>query len=257
MKKKRLFLLLVVMLILTTWMGSGVPVAQSQAPEPQLKMVAIDARSSAEVEKLARMGIDITALREGPVVEGPRGVPVHTYRVEAVASTFDERKLSSEGFSWSDVPGKGPVKKIGEPYDVYHSFDEPINGIKDQLHKIAATYPHIAQLHTIGQSIQHRPLLAMRLTNEKAGGGKPQVLFLATHHAREWVATEMSMRLIKYLTANYGTDARVTELLDTVEVWVVPVANPDGYRHKAAGSSHIGHSKYWQVRMSFSHALKI
>jgi len=158
-------------------------------------------------------------------------MPVQTYRVEAVVSKLDEKKLSSEGFSWSDVPGRGPVKKIGEPYDVYHSFDEPITGIRAQLRSINATYSHIAQLKTVGHSIQKRPMLVMRLTNEKIKEDKPQVLFVGTHHAREWVATEVSMRLIKYLTANYGTDARVTDLLDSVEVWVMPVGNPDGYQY--------------------------
>jgi hypothetical protein len=232
MKRKGLFLLLM-LISLIIFSASSVPVAFSQSPEPMLKMVSIDAGSAGAVKKLARMGIDIAAVREGPVVEGDRGVPIQTYRVEAVVSSLDEKKLSYEGFSWTEVPGKGPVKKIGEPYEVYHSFDEPINGIKDQLHTIAATYPQIAQLKTIGHSIQKRPMLVMRLTNEKAGKkeGKPQVLFVATHHAREWVATEMAMRLIKYLAANYGSDARVTELLDNVEVWIMPVGNPDGYQY--------------------------
>ena len=208
-----------------------VPNVASQAPESNLNMIALDNLSQGQVKKLARMGIDIAAVREGPVVEGKQGLPQKTYRVEAVVSKLDEKELGREGFSWSDVPGKGPVKKIGEPYEVYHSFDEPINGIRAQLNKIKAEYPHIAQLRTIGHSIQKRPMLVMRLTNEKIKGDKPQVLIVGTHHAREWVATEMSMRLIKYLTANYGTDARVTELLDTVEVWVMPVGNPDGYQY--------------------------
>ena len=227
MKRRGLFVLLVVISLITL----NVPVALSQGPQPVLKLVSIDAESAGAVQKLARMGIDIAAVREGPVVEGPRGVSAQTYRVEAVVSAHDEKQLGREGFSWADKPGKGPVKKIGEPYEVYHSFDEPINGIRAQLHNIAATYPHIAQLKKIGHSIQKRDMLVMRLTNEKAGKDKPQVLFVATHHAREWVATEMAMRLIKYLTANYGSDGRVTELLDTVEVWIMPVGNPDGYQY--------------------------
>jgi hypothetical protein len=39
------------------------------------------------------------------------------------------------------------------------------------------------------------------------------------------------MRLSKYLTSMYGSDPQVTHLLDTTEVWVVPVANPDGYQY--------------------------
>ena len=233
MKKRTIMRIWVTGVMILTLSLILVPSAVSQSPQLSLKMVSIEAQSRADVEKLAGMGLDIAAVRKGPVVEGRLGIPMQTYRVEVVVSSIDESKLGREGFSWSEIPGKGPAKKIGEPYEVYHSFDEPINGIKDQLHNIAATYPHIAQLKTIGHSIQKRPMLVMRLTNEKVGKkeGKPQVLFVGTHHAREWVATEMSMRLIKYLTANYGSDARVTELLDNVEVWIMPVGNPDGYQY--------------------------
>lgn len=227
MKKTVLFLLSLIFM-LTIFCASQVPLAHSG---PMLKMVTIEAKALGQVKKLARMGIDITAVRKGPIVKGPRGVPMQTYRVEAVVSAMDEKKLGREKFSWSDLPGKGPVKKIGEPYDVYKSFDAPKTGIKAQLKKIHATYPHITQLKPIGHSIQKRPLLAMRLTNEKIKGKKPQVLFLATHHAREWVATEMAMRLVKYLTSNFGSDGRVTNILNTTEVWVVPVGNPDGYQY--------------------------
>ena len=41
----------------------------------------------------------------------------------------------------------------------------------------------------------------------------------------------MAMRLIKYLTTNYHSDKRVTRLLLTTEIWVIPVANPDGYEY--------------------------
>jgi len=233
MKKQSIFQLLVTGCLILALSLALVPSVASQSPGPALKFVTIEAQSGAEVKELAKMGLDIAAIREGPVVEGPRGIPMQTYHVEAVISSIDAEKLSQSGFSWSDVPGQGPAKKIGEPYQVYHSFDEPVYGIKDQLRTIAATYPKITQVKTFGHSIQNRPMMAMKLTNEKLGkkDGKPQVLIVATHHAREWVATEMSMRLIKYLTTNYGSDARVTDLLDNVEIWIVPVGNPDGYQY--------------------------
>jgi hypothetical protein len=54
MKKKSLFLLLVVIALITL----NVPVALAQDPEPMLTMVFIDAKSAGAVKKLARMGID-------------------------------------------------------------------------------------------------------------------------------------------------------------------------------------------------------
>ena len=203
MKKLLVALGLVIFIALSV---SNAPVVQAELSVPALKMVTIEAKSPGQIKKLARMGIDIAAVRKGPVMEGPRGVPMQTYHVEAVVSASDEKALRGGGFSWSDIPGKGPVKKIGEPYEVYKSFDAPKVGIKAQLRKLASTYPHLCKIKTIGHSIQDRTILAMRLTNEKIKTEKPQVLFLATHHAREWVATEMAMRLIKYLTSNFGSE---------------------------------------------------
>ena len=127
MKKQTIFQLMVTGVLILALSLVLVPNVASQSPGPALKFVTIEAQSGAEVRELARLGLDIAAIREGPVVEGPRGIPMQTYNVETVISSIDEAKLSQEGFSWSEVPGKGPVKKIGEPYEVYHSFDEPIS----------------------------------------------------------------------------------------------------------------------------------
>ncbi len=39
----------------------------------------------------------------------------------------------------------------------------------------------------------------------------------------------MNRRLLHYVIDNYATDPRIQRLLDTTELWFVPVANPDGY----------------------------
>jgi hypothetical protein len=47
-------------------------------------------------------------------------------------------------------------------------------------------------------------------------------------HAREIVTGDIAWRFIDYLAAGYGSNAQVTALLDSTEVWVVPIVNPDG-----------------------------
>ena len=44
---------------------------------------------------------------------------------------------------------------------------------------------------------------------------------------------ELMIALAEYLAHNYGVDDRVTELLDTVEVHILPTLNPDGFETKA------------------------
>ncbi len=205
---------------------------------PLLKMAFIEVDSPVAVKKLARMGIDIAAVRK---IEDPQypAAPIR-YRVEAVVSKKDEKKLRRQGIKWRQVAEKkalsGQARAQAAAATVYHSFDEPETGIRDRLTRIATDYPSLTKLETIGHSLQERPLLALRIGAKSsnwwsAPRRKSEVLFLATHHAREWMAAFMAMRLIDYLTGNYGKDPRVTDLLDSTWVWVVPVANPDGYQY--------------------------
>ena len=60
-------------------------------------------------------------------------------------------------------------------------------------------------------------------------GAKPAVLYLSAQHAREWITPEMNGRLMHYVLDNYGSDPRITSVLNENELWFVPVANPDGY----------------------------
>jgi hypothetical protein len=61
-------------------------------------------------------------------------------------------------------------------------------------------------------------------------------------HARELATAEISWNWIDYLVAGYGTDPTITSLLDTTELWVIPVLNPDGRKIVEGG----GNSPYYQ-----------
>jgi murein tripeptide amidase MpaA len=54
---------------------------------------------------------------------------------------------------------------------------------------------------------------------------------MSTVHAREWISTEVNRRLLHHFVDNYGTNAEVTNIVNTRELWFVLVANPDGYQH--------------------------
>ncbi|WP_245765361.1 M14 family metallopeptidase [Nonomuraea jiangxiensis] len=113
-------------------------------------------------------------------------------------------------------------------YTVYKSYSEP-GGIADQLRAIANANKDIVKLQSIGKSLRGQDILAVKVsTGAKLlpDGLKPATLYSATQHAREWIATEVDMRLLKYVVANKRT---LRDLLNKTELWFVPVANPDGY----------------------------
>ncbi|MFI7635762.1 M14 family zinc carboxypeptidase [Nonomuraea sp. NPDC049400] len=113
-------------------------------------------------------------------------------------------------------------------YTVWKSYSEP-GGIADQLKAIANANKDIVKLQSIGKSLKGQDILAVKVTTGARllpDGVKPSTLYSATQHAREWIATEVDMRLLKYVVANKGT---LRDLLNRTELWFVPVANPDGY----------------------------
>jgi hypothetical protein len=69
-------------------------------------------------------------------------------------------------------------------------------------------------------------ILALHFTK---GKGKPTVTFAGCHHAREIVTPEMVLKMAEHLVEGYGKDAEVTAAIDTRDIWIVPVVNPDGH----------------------------
>jgi predicted RecA/RadA family phage recombinase len=59
-------------------------------------------------------------------------------------------------------------------------------------------------------------------------GSKIGVLAYSQEHAREWATPLVTMEFAERLLANYATDAATHELLQSVDVFVIPTVNPDG-----------------------------
>ncbi|MDQ3927829.1 MAG: hypothetical protein M3328_01650 [Chloroflexota bacterium] len=101
--------------------------------------------------------------------------------------------------------------------------------IETFLHGIATSYPQLATLTNTGSSWEERPQWLMQLGSDRLPGPKPTLFLTAMHHARDIAGPEVLLRLISYLTQNYGVDPDVTWLLDNRRLIFLPVINPDGY----------------------------
>jgi hypothetical protein len=118
-----------------------------------------------------------------------------------------------------------PEITAADTFQVYQSFDKPTIGIRATLEAWAAADPKI-QLDSIGASVEGRPIIAVKVGPAGDDPARPNVLFMGTHHAREWVSTAIAMRLIRWLA-----DSAPPTLLNARDVWVIPVENPDGYQY--------------------------
>ena len=92
------------------------------------------------------------------------------------------------------------------------------------------TYPAIAERVSLGTSVQGRDLWAIHISdNVGVDEDEPEVSYISTMHGDEVVGLEMTLMLADWLTSNYGSVQRATDMVDELDIWLVPTMNPDGY----------------------------
>ena len=126
-----------------------------------------------------------------------------------------------------------PVPFAG-PDSGYTTYAELL-GVIDQ---VVAANPRIATKSVIGRSDQGRDLVAVKISdNVRVDENEPEVLFVHAQHAREHLTVEMAVYLMRLLTDEYGSDSRITDLVNGREIWILPNVNPDGSEYDMAGNT--------------------
>ena len=120
-------------------------------------------------------------------------------------------------------------------FDHFHSYVQ----IDSIMHAVAAQFPRIARVYDIGDSwektagLADRDIWALKISDnvDKEEIREPEVLYMAMHHAREIITPEILLYWMHYLTDNYGKDSTVTRIVNTRQIWIVPLVNPDGFEY--------------------------
>ncbi|MCX5796047.1 MAG: M14 family metallopeptidase [Elusimicrobia bacterium] len=127
----------------------------------------------------------------------------------------------------------------------YHNYDR----MKAALDAVAKSSPKLASVFSIGKGWQGRDIWALRFNTTESGtkpSKKPGALFVGDHHAREHLSVEMPIKIAEYLAA-HQSDAAVKKLLDSRDVYVVPMLNPDGAEYDISTGQYKWHRKNMRV----------
>ncbi|MGB9824074.1 MAG: M14 family zinc carboxypeptidase [Candidatus Hydrothermia bacterium] len=108
----------------------------------------------------------------------------------------------------------------------YHTYDQ----MKSEIISLAQNYSNVCKLDTIGFSVQGRPILCLKISdNPQANEPEPKVRFVGVHHGNEWISAEIPFLYAKYLLENYNSNTQVQNLVNNREIFIIPILNPDGH----------------------------
>jgi hypothetical protein len=125
-------------------------------------------------------------------------------------------------------------------FDYLRPYEEHVQFMED----LVATYPDIAEMISLGLSVEGRPLWALRVTGP--GDDKPGAMYHGAQHGNEKAGASVVAYAAYHLLTNYESDPNVAALVDNVEWFLLPIMNPDGYvRHSRWNAHSIDLNRNW------------
>ena len=133
--------------------------------------------------------------------------------LEAYEAKVEAEKKAERQDRWDD-----PHRKLRP----YLTLDE----IYGRMDETARQHPAMVTVSEYGKSVEGRPLQIMKIS--VGDREKPSMLYSANIHGNEMAGNMICLAIIDYFVEGYGSDRDVTWLLDRLDIYVVPVLNPDG-----------------------------
>jgi hypothetical protein len=209
------------------WLGQ--PAEVRPAPYADHLLVEVDVPDRASLDRLLATGVDVWLEHPRPGVVPVLVAPEH--RAALVAGGWTLRVSSVDVQAQVDaetarLAAQTPVVPGGGGF--FADFRDRAT-IDAELDALVVASPELLTSVDIGESLEGRTIRAIRIT---AAGedDRPAVLITAGQHAREWIAVSSGMYVIDQLVQR-ADEPEIAAILADVQVFVIPVVNPDGYEY--------------------------
>ena len=209
----------------------GAPGAPAQEAGDDNYDVYVGKLDVRDLAVLRSTGLDPHEMDIATTADGLADVEVVLSDEEATDLAADGVELELKETESGESVAEVATRQAAAGYEVFRPYSGA-GGLKEEFEQLAADHPDIVKLVTLGQTLNGQDIVAVKITrraNQTRDGRRPATLYTAAQHAREWITPEMNRRLAHHLVDNYGSDPAITDLVDRTELWIVPVANPDGY----------------------------
>jgi hypothetical protein len=216
--------LLILLFCVVTFSGTAAGEDNQTLGPNQAITVRIEIRDRSELVKLTRM-ISIEDVRGN--------------EVRAVATADQLEAVEAAGWSWQILPvpaqaqsptmcGAGWADDVNRSWNCYPTYQQ----YEALMFGYAADYPNLCRLVELGPTANttrpHRLLALVVSDNPDHDEDEPEVLLTSSMHGDETSGFVLMLRLIDHLIREYGDDPEISFLVDETEIWINPLANPDG-----------------------------
>ncbi len=165
--------------------------------------------------------------------------------LEVILSSETLANLAEHGYvPVSTIPGRPFVEIQAERLGVRLDPEAVPPGYLDlaaiiaEMQAAAAAHPSICQFvdltakYGLAPTYEGRHMYAVKISdNVGLEEDEPAFALVSCHHARELVTPVIALHALEQFTTLYGSDPRITNLVDEYEIWIAPIWNPDGYEY--------------------------
>jgi hypothetical protein len=187
---------------------------------------------------------DVLKIWDGrALVVAPHDPAIVRHHIAATADVLD--RLRAEGLT-VEVESDDFQALIDASYERWSNPPPRVSGTAvtlpaffDQVRDLAPIFTFLdeqaqnskgrAKVSVLGRAWQGNDVKVVRISSAPDDGDRATVFVTSTHHAYEWLSPMIGTGIVWALVNGYETDPNVKKIVDNLNVYVVPVLNPDSY----------------------------
>ncbi len=179
-------------------------------------ILKIKVENKSDVQRLSKI-LSVDKVKDGEVI--------------AYANEKEFLKFLQTGYDYEVVPKKITKVKMAHSvkdaldWDSYPTYDTYVQ----LMYNFESSYPNLCRIYDAGTTVEGRHILfAVISDNVSQREPEPQFMYTSTMHGDETTGYILMLHLIDYLLSNYRSSSEVRNLVNNMEIWINPLANPDG-----------------------------
>jgi hypothetical protein len=202
--------------------------SQSQLKQANQAQSELDRRGEVYFSFQLSDSTQLSTLINEISISNVKGDLVYAYANQIEFDGFSNKKID---FTVLTAPSElYPVQMSSDPKQVLTwNYYPTYEAYETLMQQFATAHPEICKLITIATLPSGRKLLAVRISdNVNTEENEPEFLYSSTIHGDEVTGYILMLHLADSLLTGYGTNARITNLVNNFDIVICPLANPDG-----------------------------